>query len=139
MDFLTNIYTDIGIRKKKGTTYVGIIHGEVNGATSPNNRISENGLDPSIFDKCDFVIAGHIHKFQEIKKNNTKIVYCSSLKQQNFGETVSGHGFVLWNLNNVDEYTYEFIETPNTEHCYYKFSINNIEDIETNKEILVNI
>ena len=44
--------------------YVGVIHGDVNGAITTTNRVTENGLDPGIFDGCDFVIAGHIHKRQ---------------------------------------------------------------------------
>ena len=46
--------------------YVGVIHGDVNGAITTTNRVTENGLDPGVFDGCDFVIAGHIHKRQEI-------------------------------------------------------------------------
>jgi DNA repair exonuclease SbcCD nuclease subunit len=70
--------------KSKNLTYVGLIHGDVNGAITTTNYVTDNGLDPKVFDGCDFVIAGHIHKRQEIKKNGIPIVYCSSLKQQNF-------------------------------------------------------
>ena len=128
----------VGVRKKKNKTYVGLIHGDINGAVSATKHVTENGLDPNLFEKCDFVIAGHIHKFQEIKKNGVKIVYCSSLKQQDFGETVTEHGFVLWDLTDTDNYTYEYVETPNEEHCFYKFSINNIEDIENDEEEMLN-
>ena len=37
--------------------YVGLIHGDVNGAITVTNRVTENGLDPSVFNECDFVIA----------------------------------------------------------------------------------
>jgi DNA repair exonuclease SbcCD nuclease subunit len=117
-------------------TYVGLIHADVNGAVSDTNRVTENGLDPTIFDGCDFVIAGHIHKHQEIKKNGVKTVYCSSLIQQNNGESIHGHGFVVWD---VEECDYEFIELENENYGFYKFAVNDIEDIENDKETLINL
>lgn len=126
------------IRKSKDYTYVGLIHGEITGSETAMKYVSENGLNPSIFEKCDFVIAGHIHKFQEIDYKKTKIVYCSSLRQRDFGETISKHGFVLWDLSDKNNYTYQFIETPNPDGGFFKFSINDIEDIENDKEELLN-
>ena len=87
---------------KKDNFYVGLIHGEVNGAITVTNYVSETGIAQDVFDGCDFVIAGHIHKRQELKKNDVKIVYCSSINQKDFGESVSGHGFVLWDID-VDD------------------------------------
>ena len=115
--------------------FVGVIHGDVNGAVNFSGFVSTRGLDPQIFKGLDFVIAGHIHKFQEITKAKTKIVYCSSIKQKDFGETLKGHGFVLWN---VEDNSYEFVEVPNEEGGFYKFSITDIKDIEKNKEVLLN-
>ena len=42
--------------------------------------------------------AGDIHKRQEIKRGDVKIVYPGSLIQQTFGETVTQHGFAVWDL-----------------------------------------
>ena len=98
---------------------------------------TENGIDPGVFDGLDFVIAGHIHKRQEIKKNGVKIVYCSSIKQKDFGETVNQHGFVLWKLTPKTN-TYEFVDVENPNVGYYKFKIDSIQDIEDNKEELLN-
>lgn len=114
---------------------IGLIHGDINGAVSDTNRVTEKGLDAGYFEGLDFVIAGHIHKHQEIKKNGVKIVYCSSLIQQNHGESVHGHGFVLWDVEDND---YEFIELENPDYGFYKFSLTDISDIEEDKEILVN-
>lgn len=124
--------------KSKDLVYVGLIHGDVNGAITTTNYVTDNGLDPAVFDGCDFVIAGHIHKRQEIKKNGIPIVYCSSLKQQNFGESVSGHGFVLWDIEDKDEITYKNVDIKDKDGGYYKFEINNIEDINEDKEELIN-
>ena len=114
---------------------VGLIHADINGAVSDTNNVTDKGLDPSFFVGCDFVIAGHIHKHQEIKKNGVKIVYCSSLIQQNNGESIHGHGFVVWD---VDDNDYEFIELENQDYGFYKFSVNDINDIDDDKEILIN-
>lgn len=116
-------------------TVVGIIHGDINGATSDTNNVTDKGLEPSHFEGCDFVIAGHIHKHQEIKKHGVKIVYCSSLIQQNNGESIHGHGYVVWDVEDKD---YEFVELENTDYGFYKFSVNSIEEIDDDKEVLIN-
>ena len=123
------------IKQDKNIKYIGLIHGDINGARTPNNMVSENAIDVRLFDGTDFVFAGHIHKQQEISGNNTKIVYCSSLKQKNFGETVSGHGFVLYD---VDSGEYEFVEVSNGKTNFYKYSIGSMDDIDNNQEILLN-
>ena len=127
---------DIDMPEYMNLTKVGLIHGDINGAVSDTNRVTDKGLDAGVFEGLDFVIAGHIHKFQEIKKNGVKIVYCSSLIQQNNGESIHGHGYVIWD---VDECGYEFVELENQDYGFYKFRINDIVDIEEDKEVLVNL
>ena len=93
--------------------YVGLIHGDVNGAITTTNRVTENGIDPGVFEGCDFVMAGHIHKRQEIKKNGVRVVYCSSIRQQNMGESINGHGFVLWDVEDPEDIEYKYVDIPN--------------------------
>lgn len=123
-------------KKDENLTYVGLIHGDVNGAITATNYVVEHGLDSGVFEGCDFVVAGHIHKRQEIKKNGVKIVYCSSIKQTNMGESVSGHGFVLWD---VEKKEYEYVDTPNEDSGFYKFEIYGIDDINEDFEELINL
>ena len=118
--------------------YVGVIHGDVNGAITTTNRVTENGLDPGIFDGCDFVIAGHIHKRQEIKKNGVRIVYCSSIRQRDMGESINGHGFVLWDIEDPEDIEYKYVDIPNPNGGFYKFVVNDISDIQNDKEELLN-
>jgi DNA repair exonuclease SbcCD nuclease subunit len=115
---------------------VGLIHADINGAKTDVGRVSDKGLNASHFKGLDFVIAGHIHKRQEIKKNGVKIVYCGSLMQQNMGENLSGHGGVIWN---VDNKTWETFDLPRGEYGHYKFVIDSIEDIENDKEKILNL
>jgi DNA repair exonuclease SbcCD nuclease subunit len=93
-------------------------------------------LDISYFEGLDFVIAGHIHKRQEIKKNGVKVVYCGSLIQQDMGENLTGHGGVVWN---VEEKTWEPFDLERGEYGFYKFIIDDIEDIEEDKEKIINL
>ena len=119
----------------EGYVKVGLIHGDINGATTDTDRVSTNKIDLGAFSGLDFVIAGHIHKHQELKKNGVKAVYCSSLIQQAFDENIYGHGFVVWDVENKD---YEFVEVE-SDYGYYKFKISTPEDINNDKEQLINI
>ena len=118
------------------TTLVGLIHGDINGACTDVGRITDKGLSPTYFEGLDFVIAGHIHKRQEIKKNGVKIVYCGSLMQQDMGENLTGHGGVVWDVENK---TWESFDLDRGEYGHYKFVIDNIEDIENDAEKLLNL
>lgn len=125
------------IKKKRGMkskTYVGLFHGDMNGAKNASG-VELTGLDLNHFNGTDFVIAGHIHKSQELVKEDTRIVYCGSLIQQDMGESIAGHGYVLWQ---VPENTYELVEVPNEKYGYYKFKIKDESDIDDDKEILIN-
>ena len=113
---------------------VGLYHGMVIGSKFYNGTVADSGLDSKIFDDCNMVMAGDIHKHQEISFHNVPIVYPSSLIQQNYGETVTQHGFVVWDIENN---TKEFIELE-SDYSMYKIEISSIEDIDNDKEILVN-
>lgn len=126
-------------RSKTLLNYVGLIHTDINGAITTTNFVTENGIDPKVFENCDFVIAGHIHKRQEIKKNGVKIVYCSSIKQKDFGESITGHGYVLWDISDPEEPTYECVDIPNENSGFYQFEINSIDDIKEDNEELINL
>lgn len=129
-------------RSKTPLNYVGLIHTDINGAITTTNYVTEKGIDPNVFSECDFVIAGHIHKRQELKKNGVKIVYCSSISQKDYGESVSEHGYVLWTLPEnpeEDDATYEYVDVPNPDGGFYKFVINDIDDIKNDNEELINL
>lgn len=117
-------------------TFVGLIHADINGAKTDVGRVTEKGLDADYFQGLDFVIAGHIHKRQEIKKNGVKIVYCGSLMQNNMGENLSGHGGLIWD---VEEKTYETFDLDRGEYGFYKFVIENEDDIDNDLEKILNL
>jgi len=125
-------------KNSENEIYVGLIHGDVNGAITVTNYVTDHGIDPAVFDGCDFVIAGHIHKRQEIKKNGVRIVYCSSIKQRDFGESVTGHGYVLWDVEDKDDITYKYVDIKDNDGGFFKFTIKSIEDIDNDNEELIN-
>lgn len=121
-------------REKEGKTLIGLFHGDLNGAKNASGT-ALTGFDPKHFDGTDFVIAGHIHKCQEIDGDGARIVYCGSLIQQDMGEAISGHGFVVWD---VPEKKWELKEVKNEDYGYYKFKVESEDDIDNDREQLLN-
>jgi DNA repair exonuclease SbcCD nuclease subunit len=115
-------------------TIIGLYHGTIVGATLNNGTVIDSGVSGDTFEGCDFVAAGDIHKRQEIKRGDVKIVYPGSLIQQTFGETITQHGFVVWDLEKKE---HKFVDLSN-EYALYDFEIKSIEDIDNDKEILIN-
>jgi DNA repair exonuclease SbcCD nuclease subunit len=99
-----------------------------------NGTVVDGGVEGSLFEGCDCVMAGDIHKRQVLKRGNVDIVYSGSLIQQTFGETVSQHGFVIWDIENM---THEFVDLE-SDYGLYDISIENIDDIDNDKEKLIN-
>ncbi len=124
------INEDIGSDK----TVVGLYHGMIVGASLNNGSVINDGVNRSMFDGCRCVMAGDIHKRQVLKYGDVDIVYPGSLIQQTFGESVSQHGFVVWNIENM---TYEFIDLD-TEYGLYDIEINDISDFDKDEERLIN-
>ena len=114
---------------------IGLFHGEIVGAVTDTGRMSESGVDTDGFSECDAVLAGHIHKYQTIKKNGVPIVYGGSLFQQNAGENISGHGYVVWDVETMD---YHLVEVPN-DYLIYRFKVTDYDDVANDTEKLLNL
>lgn len=119
---------------RDGKKVIGLYHGMVIGATLNNGSVVDNGVEGDLFEGCDCVMAGDIHKRQVIKRGDVEIVYPGSLIQQTFGETVSQHGFVVWN---IEDMTYEFVDLE-SDYGLYNIEIESIDDIDEDKEKLIN-
>lgn len=113
---------------------IGLYHGTVVGSVLPKGYTMDSGNDSSIFDGCDIVMAGHIHKRQELFCGKTSIVYPGSLIQQDFGESIDSHGFCVWN---IEDKSHKFIDIP-TDYGLYDIAIENINDLDEGKEKLLN-
>ena len=97
--------------------------------------MSESGIDTTVFEMCDCVMAGHIHKYQVLKRNGVPIVYSGSVYQQNFGENITGHGFVLWDLETME---HTLVEVPNKNRML-KFEVTSYDDVANDNERLLNL
>lgn len=117
-------------------TFFGLFHGTLSSARTDTGYISENGLDGSYFGNIDFCIMGHIHKRQCITYEGIPMLYCGSLIQQDHGENINGHGFVTINTETLE---YEEIDISNNNYGFYTFEINSENDIDENKENILNI
>lgn len=63
------------------------------------------------------------------------IAYVGSLIQQNFGENVTKHGFLLWD---VESKTFTEHDVDN-KSPYYQFKIKSLEDLENGTELITNL
>lgn len=130
-------------------TYIGLFHGPIIGLKTDLGYEIDHGYNLEIFDGCDIVMCGDIHKrgFLTLKqtleinedelenyKKTTLVYQVGSLIQQNFGENVSKHGFLMWD---VETRTYTEHDVDNN-YPYYQFKITSLEDIETGSETLTN-
>lgn len=114
----------------------GLFHGPIEGMTTDLGFKFEDGYDRLNFVGLDALFCGDIHKRQQFMLNGGgKAVMVGSLIQQNFGETVKNHGYGIYNVS-TDEYIFRDIHNDN---AFLHFKINDINDIEDEKEILVNL
>lgn len=67
-------------------------------------------------------------------KRKTPIIQIGSFLQQNFGEKIENHGYGIYDVIS-NKYTTQDLTNKRP---FLKFKISSIEDIENNKEILMN-
>lgn len=68
-------------------------------------------------------------------KKMIKVVMPSSLIQQNFGENVSKHGFLLWDVE-TKKFTEHDVDNKSP---FYQFKIKSLEDLDNGTEVLTNL
>jgi len=102
---------------------IALFHGPVDHSqTDVGYVVSSRHFTTDMFDGYDLALLGDIHKRQElISPKGCKCVYAGSLVQQNFGETLDKHGFLVWDL---DTLTYEEVDIKN-DYGYYTMDIVN--------------
>jgi DNA repair exonuclease SbcCD nuclease subunit len=115
-------------------TYIGLYHAPLAGATTDIGYEFKEGTPLSHFDGCDMALLGDIHKRQLFFHGETPIAYPSSLVQQNFGETVSKHGYLLWD---VAQRTYTEHDIP-SRYGFYQFKVDSMDDVDNGTEKFLN-
>jgi DNA repair exonuclease SbcCD ATPase subunit len=123
-------------------TKIALFHGPVdNSTTDIGYVVSSRHFTTDIFDGYDLALLGDIHKRQEMTSpQGCKVVYAGSLVQQNFGETLDKHGFLVWDLETKE---YEAIDIPN-DYGYYTLDIDSgvvpvVTDMPKNPRLRVRI
>ena len=115
-------------------TLVGLYHAPLVGASTDIGYEFNEGTTLEHFEGCDMVLLGDIHKRQFFDYKGIPIAYPSSLIQQNFGETVGKHGYLIWDVESRS-----CIEKDiSTRYGFYQFKIKSLNDIENETEILTN-
>ena len=108
---------------------IALYHGAVaNSKNSKGFEFSKNSI--TNFDGYDLVLLGDIHYFQYLNEEKT-MAYASSLISQNFSETDSNHGVLVWDLN-TKESVYKPI--PN-DYRYDEITIKDNKLMHNNKNI----
>ena len=112
--------------KNSNKTYIALFHGAISGAKTDVNYTIKSNYETDMFTNYDIAMLGDIHKFQDLSTNKTKINFVGSLIQQSFGENLSQHGYLLWNIQNK---SYKFIKIKN-DYGFYTIRFNKINEID---------
>jgi len=103
----------------KGKFKVALFHGTVDDSVNDfGYKLKNENIKTSFFNGYDLVLLGDIHAHQYFGE---KMAYCGSLIQQNHGESINKHGYILWDLQKNNS---KLIEINNN----YGFYTINIED-----------
>ena len=116
-------------------TYIGLFHAPLINAKTDIGYEIDHGAELDIFEGCDMVMLGDIHKRQFFNHKGIQIAYPSSLIQQNFGENVTKHGFLMWDVE-TKTFTEHDVENK---YSFYQFKIKSLEDLEAGTEKITNL
>jgi len=103
-----------------GENTICVFHGPVNLAeTDIGYTVSSNSFTTDMFEGFDMVMLGDIHKRQTLGLST--IAYAGSMIQQNHGESLEKHGYLLWD---VESRTFEEFDIPN-DYGFYTLDVHN--------------
>jgi len=125
-DKYINYYTIPSRYKNETDHHIALFHGPVNNAvTDVGYMVSSRSITNELFDGHHIAMLGDIHKHQILQEfddveNKPLIVYAGSMIQQNHGEEIKGHGFLLWDLKRRVFKHYELIN----DYGFYTIEIN---------------
>lgn len=121
LDKLTNPCDNIVYDAKN--IYIGLYHDPIyNAKTFLGETFDERYKSITYFDKNDFVLLGDIHMLQYFRDNKSA-AYCSSLIQQNHGESPNEHGYILWDIESKTKFNSVFRDIKNV-YNYITFNVD---------------
>ncbi len=95
-----------------GGINIALFHGSVEGSMTDLGYMLDAEVKVDFFDGYDYAFLGDIHK-QQFLTDDKRIAYCGSTLQQDFGESVNRHGFLLWDIRGKDDFDVSLIELEN--------------------------
>ncbi len=116
----------LNVEYTKNSKIIQLYHGALNGTKLFNESNIETNIKIKHFGEFDLFLLGDIHKYQHLDHN---VAYSGSLIQQDIGESIYHHGFLLWDLsmcddiNNITNKKYKFYEIQN-DYCWLKVKID---------------
>lgn len=113
---------------EKNLCHCVMYHGRINGVELYNGTTLRGEVDTttnktitmSAFEGYDICLFGDVHRHHFVE-NLPHAAYAGSLIQQNYGESIEGHGYILWDLKKK---TGKFTEISN-DSGYYSFYLKN--------------
>ena len=83
----------------EGENKICLFHGPVNKAqTDIGYVVSSNSFTVDMFEGFDMAMLGDIHKRQTFGEGWEHVAYAGSMVQQNHGEMLENHGYLLWDV-----------------------------------------
>jgi len=83
---------------------IALFHGTMNSVKINNLKIADDTMHPYPFEwikDFEYILLGDIHLRQKgTYKEKSLWAYSGSLIQQNYGENIIDHGYIIWNLEN---------------------------------------
>lgn len=137
---------DLLINRMTGSEYekyhhVSLLHCGVESNRTKSNYILKNyGYKLEDLEQYDLGLLGDTHHHQFLNERRT-IAYPSSLIQQNFGESITNHGFIVWSLDkkleNYDGQHYHVENPYGFITIHYNAPDAIIEQLDTNDTSIV--
>ncbi len=102
LDNILATYGSVEEARQTGLTFIDLFHDPISGAKAFNGEtFSEGGYLSTSALEGDLALLGDIHLrqyFYRTGENTPFAAYSGSLLQQHYGERVTGHGYLLWDL-----------------------------------------
>jgi hypothetical protein len=116
---------------------IGLFHDPVAGLTTDLGfDFGSHAYDTEKFNGLDLVLCGDVHKRAVFNiPNGKRGVMIGSLISQNFGESITKHGFGIYDLE-TDEYSFVDLHNPKP---FLSFKIDSIDNLVDGTEKLVNL
>lgn len=106
------------VKPNKDNISIALFHGPVQGSKTDTDwdLTEQDQINTEFFKDFDFSFLGDIHK-QQFLVDDKRIAYSGSTIQQNYGEDIE-KGFLLWDIEDRDNFKVDFIPISNKKSFY---------------------